>query len=72
MNYDPIERAPQYREIFQKIDKEIEESIAKRYGKEKFTGYCFLFWDEKRTTLKQKYGIDWRSPADLNPDVSFD
>jgi len=25
-----------------------------------------------RNLLKEKYGIEWKSPVDMNPDVDFD
>jgi hypothetical protein len=35
-------------------------------------GYCNLYWPVKKRILMDKYGIDWRTPAETNPDVIFD
>jgi len=35
-------------------------------------GYCHVFWPAKKKVLREKYGIDWKSPAELNPDARFD
>ena len=35
-------------------------------------GYCHALWAAQREILKEKYGIDWRSPAEMNPNIIFD
>jgi hypothetical protein len=35
-------------------------------------GSVHIYWDTKQRLLKQKYGIDWSSPGELNPHVIFD
>ena len=35
-------------------------------------GGCHRFWSTKKQILKSRFGLDWESPADLNPDVFFD
>jgi len=31
-----------------------------------------LFWGEKKRILKEKYGINWKTPAELNPETMYD
>jgi Kunitz/Bovine pancreatic trypsin inhibitor domain len=71
LNYDPMEDDPRYAGIFKTIDAEVKESLAAdpRYGRR---GSVHIYWDTKQRLLKQKYGIDWRSPGELNPQVIFD
>jgi hypothetical protein len=35
-------------------------------------GSCHRFWALKKQILKEKYGITWYSPAELNPDIKYD
>jgi hypothetical protein len=31
-----------------------------------------MFWAEKKRILNQKYGINWKTPPEMNPEVIFD
>ena len=68
INHDPIEDTPE----FQAIKNELEEKIVERIGERRGLGYCHLYWSAKRSILKEEYGIEWKSPAMLNPHVIFD
>ncbi len=35
-------------------------------------GSCNIRWKLEKKLLKERYGIDWKSPADLNPEMKFD
>lgn len=35
-------------------------------------GMCHRIWHETKLQLESEHGIDWRSPAELNPDTMFD
>ena len=35
-------------------------------------GSCHRLWDLQKTTLKEKYGITWYSPDELNPEIIYD
>jgi hypothetical protein len=73
MTYDPKERDPKYRDIIKKAEKEAEEKLKKELpGAEKRMGFCQHLWDEKKKILKEKYNIDWCTPAELNPFTMFD
>ena len=49
-----------------------EEAHAELAPQEKGFLYCHPFWAVKRRILKEKYQVDWKSPADMNPLVDFD
>ena len=69
--YDPVEDDPRYAEVFKTIDDEVKELLAdhpQRGGE----GFVNIYWSTKKSLLKRKYGIDWRSPGELNPHVLFD
>jgi hypothetical protein len=63
---DPIEDDPRYREILERADAETREELA---GKER---NCYVFWKVKKRILKERHGLDWKTPAELNPTVLFD
>ncbi|MBQ4585894.1 MAG: hypothetical protein IJA82_06770 [Clostridia bacterium] len=68
MNFDPVELTKEYLAI----KDELEALVLKKVGKRRGLGYCHLYWATKKRILKEKYGIDWKSPAELNPGVLFD
>jgi len=68
---DPIENAPEHRKVFEQIDSEVQLSLSSHPQKGSM-GFVHIFWETKKSILKQKYGIDWRSPAEMNPHVMFD
>ena len=35
-------------------------------------GCCHTLWALQKRILKEKYGITWYTPSELNPDVKFD
>ena len=65
--YDPKERDPQYREIFEKVDKEVDGLLT--YGG---FGSCYERWRETKRILKEKHNIDWKTPEELNPLTLYD
>lgn len=73
LKYDAIEDDPKYKEVINKAEEEAEKNISNlSWPKKGQMGYCHVFWREKKRILKEKYGIDWKSPVDLNPYVKFD
>jgi hypothetical protein len=50
------------------VEKECDERLA---GEHKGMGFCFSYWSTKKAVLA-KYGIEWDSPATMNPRVMFD
>ena len=68
LKYDPVEDTPE----FQTIKDELEAKIIAKIGPNSGMGYCYLYWETKRDILKKDYGIEWKSPALLNPKVRFD
>lgn len=65
---DPIEYSPKYLAIKKDLDKDLAQA---RSG-EQYPGKCHMIWGRKKKILKEKYGIDWKSPHELNPWVYYD
>lgn len=71
--YDPQEKDPRFGEIIRQAGHEAVKNLEKKMpGIKGKPGYCRFLWMEKKNILIQKYGIDWKSPAELNPGVRFD
>lgn len=66
---DPVEWTQQWEEIIDEVDKKTYENLA---GIPHGRGFCHTLWDEKTRILREEYGIEWKSPAVMNPDVKFD
>jgi hypothetical protein len=71
ITHDSIEDDPNYKSVFASIDAEVDEKL-KDHPMRGSMGYCHVFWDTKKKILREKYGIHWRSPAEMNPHILFD
>ena len=65
--YDPVEDTPEYLAI----KDELEEKIIERMGGEMTRGNAHLYTTFKKEILMKDYGIDWKSPQELNPRIKF-
>jgi len=70
---DPIEQSPQYKKVIHEVEKEAEANLKKKGldfpGR---MGYCHSLWGEIQRILKEKHGIEWKTPAEMNPMTIFD
>lgn len=66
---DPIEWSAEYESVIDEAEKKIYKML-KRHPRG--MGFCFAYWHAKAQVLKEDYGIEWRSPAIMNPGVMFD
>ena len=58
---------------FEKVIDSVEEEVDRRLkGVPRGMGFCFAYWAEKKSVLKESYGIDWKTPGEMNPKVLFD
>ena len=65
----PLDHSKHFAAIIEHVDKLADDETGSA-GDE--TGSCHLFWAAKKRILKTQFGLDWESPADLNPNVLFD
>ena len=68
---DSIENSEEYKKIKDELEKKINMKI-EIDGYKKGIGYCHIYWEYKKEILKKDYGIEWKSPAELNPNIIFD
>ena len=65
---DPVEST----DDFLKIRFELEEITDELLSENREEGpFCALYWNTKKSVLKDKFGIEWKSPADMNPNIRF-
>lgn len=68
LKYDPIED----NEAYQRVELDVERKINMELGDERYRGYCHRYWSAKKRILKEDYGIEWKTPAEMKPFVHFD
>lgn len=68
LKFDPVERTAKWEEVIYDVEKECAEILK---DEPKGMGFCFSYWSTKKAVLG-KYGIDWKSPSQMNPNVMFD
>lgn len=66
---DPVEYTREWEDICYDVEAELE---ARFCNAPRQRGLCYRIWNAKRELLKDKYGIDWKSPAQMNSRVKFD
>lgn len=71
VKYDLVEDSEEYKKIEEELEKKIN-ILTKVNDNQKGLGYCHIYWEYKKMILKRDYNIDWKSPAELNPDIIFD
>jgi hypothetical protein len=66
---DPIEMDPRTIPLLLRAALETEAELE---GCERGTGFCHLYWQTKKRILQERYGVSWKSPAEMNPELIFD
>lgn len=68
LKFDPVERTGNWEKVIYDVELECEEILK---DERKGMGFCYEYWSTKAAALARR-GIDWRSPAVMNPRVKFD
>lgn len=69
LKHDPVEWTARWEEVIDEADKIVE---ARLVDHPRGMGYCHAYWPERVEVLMSKFGVEWRSPARMNPRVIFD
>lgn len=69
MLHDPIEDDPKFAKTIVEAQKEAGKLLA---DQKMHLGYCHLLWGTQQELLRNKHGVLWFTPAEMNPDVLFD
>ena len=66
--FDPQEYDRKLRTAFAAADAAAERRVGNVKRDNRF---IFRFWSAKKQILREKYNIDWKTPAELNPDIAY-
>jgi hypothetical protein len=71
--HDPIEDDPAMQPILAAARRAAEIEAAPTLAKfNSDIGNCHLLWRLQKRILKEQFGIDWKTPAEMNPDIRYD
>ena len=63
-------------ELKPEVDKELRNlgllKIDENGNEYPVLGCCHTQWDLQKKLLKERYGIDWKNPAERSPFIDFD
>ena len=68
LKFDPVERTEQWEKVIYDVEKACDERLK---NVPRGMGFCHEYWSVKQEELAKR-GIEWRSPAAMNPKVMFD
>ena len=67
---DPAEDDPVLATVLLRATLEVDAELA---GEDRTRmGFCHLFWYTKQRILRERYGVEWHTPDELNPHIIFD
>ena len=69
LKHDPVEWSTAYEKVTDEVERLVEEQLDDH---PRGMGFCFAYWSAKKHVLRTKFGIEWRSPSEMNPGVMFD
>lgn len=69
---DPQEEDPQLYAIIKSAEHQAIEELRQEEFNNQVWGYCRVVWDRQQHILKEKHGIDWKTPVELNPNILYD
>ena len=69
LKHDPIEWTARWEEVIDEAEKIVDSRLE---DVPRGMGFCHAYWHEKAAVLSEQFGIEWRSPARMNPRVLFD
>ena len=80
--FDPLDTDDEFRWLIEKVDNdsriaaiaELNENFPEINATldDPGMGFCHLMWHHKKRILKDDHGIEWSSPAELNPHIWYD
>lgn len=66
---DPVVYSEEYEAVIDKVEEEVDRHMG---GESYRMGMCFEIWSIKKAILAEKYGIEWKTPSEMNRGVMFD
>ena len=72
MIYDEIEEKEEFKKVLPLVEKLTELQLEKKGINSDTPNYIVIYWNVKKSILKENFDIDWKTPEELNPDILFD
>ena len=72
LNRDAVEKSTEFLAIQKELAVKVKKATKKMGIKPGALGYCHRYWAIQKHILKNDYGIDWKSPQELNAWIMFD
>jgi hypothetical protein len=69
MKHHALEDHPRLRRVVERARREAELELDEGRGQ---LGYCHRVWELQKKILREKYGLDWKTPQEMNPNTLFD
>ena len=69
IKHDPVERTTKYIRAMRIIQPILDKEFP---ADKQCLGMCHMIWRTKKALLKGRYNIDWKSPAEMTPEIHFD
>ena len=66
---DPLEDMPEFKDEFEQARRFAAIRTRDSAGN---LGHINVYWWEMKRFLRERHGIDWKTPAELNPNTSYD
>jgi hypothetical protein len=66
--FDPQEFDPASKEKFAIADRKAERAVG---DVERDSKFIQRFWAAKKRVLRDQFGIEWKTPAELNPGIAY-
>jgi hypothetical protein len=66
-SFDSQESYPRLKSAFDTADRKAERAVG---NVPRDAEFITRFWDAKRRILSREFGITWRTPAELNPQIT--
>jgi hypothetical protein len=67
---DPAEDDPNLATVLLRATLEVDAELE---GEDRnILGFCHLLWHTKQRILRERYGVEWRTPVEWNPQIIFD
>jgi hypothetical protein len=65
------EYIPYYKRIIDQAGEEAYQILEEKKINRSY-GYCHRYWGLQKRILKEKYNINWKTPAELNRHIIYD
>jgi len=73
LRYDIKERDPKFKKIFKAAEEEARRAIETKFNfRTDMKAFIHALKEETKRILKEKNGLDWKTPREMNPYARLD